>query len=346
MNPFSLTFGKEPSSFISQDYMVEEIVNGLTSSNPEFQVCMITGLRGSGKTVLMTKISAEIKERYNDWIVVELNPERDMLQALAAELSNRKELLQIFKDAKINLSLFGFGFEIDSEPPITDVAVALDRMLMQLTRKGKKVLITLDEAVSNQYVRVFTSQFQIYMRKNYNVYMMMTGLYENIYELQNEKTQTVLFRAPKFDMMPLNTKLVAKEYMRVFGISEEEANRMAAIVQGYPYAYQVLGYLCYKNNTSYENVLDELDAYLGQYVYEKIMSEVSKKDSAVIIALAKSKSGSVKEIRDNCQLKTEEFSVYRHRLIKKKIVKPTKYAYLEFNLPRFKQFVLQYASTL
>ena len=75
------------------------------------------------------------------WIVVELSPERDMLLALAADLSNRKELLQVFRDAKINLSVLGFGVEIDSEPPITDVVVALDRMLDQLSRKGKKVLV-------------------------------------------------------------------------------------------------------------------------------------------------------------------------------------------------------------
>lgn len=52
------------------------------------------------------------------WIIVNLNPERDLLRTLAAELSNRKELFELFRDAKINLSFLGFGLEIDGEPPI------------------------------------------------------------------------------------------------------------------------------------------------------------------------------------------------------------------------------------
>ena len=56
------------------------------------------------KTVLLTTVSNEFR-KMEDWIVVDLSPERDMLNALAAELSNRKELFQIFKDAKINLSI-------------------------------------------------------------------------------------------------------------------------------------------------------------------------------------------------------------------------------------------------
>lgn len=39
---------------------------------------MITGVRGSGKTVMMTNISSEIGKDEN-WITVELNPKRDLL---------------------------------------------------------------------------------------------------------------------------------------------------------------------------------------------------------------------------------------------------------------------------
>ena len=50
MNPFSLSFGKEPINAIRQDMQINEIVEGFTSENPAFQVCMITGVRGTGKT--------------------------------------------------------------------------------------------------------------------------------------------------------------------------------------------------------------------------------------------------------------------------------------------------------
>ena len=340
MNPFSLTFGKEPLNAIKQDKEINEIVDGFLSENPEFQVCMITGVRGSGKTVLMTEISNAIRKNDN-WIVVEISPERDMLNTLAAELSNHKELLQLFKDAKINLSFLGLGLEIDSEPPITDVVVALDRMLSQLTKKKKKVLVTLDEAVSNKYVKEFTSQIQIYIRKNYNIFMLMTGLYENIYNLQNEESLTFLYRAPKFEMKPLNSKLIAKEYKNVFGIDDDKASEMAKLVKGYPYAYQVLGYLCYKNNAGYEDVIEEFDVYLEEYVYEKIWSEMSDKDRLVIGAIASIDERKCSNIREKLNMEPSEFSVYRDRLLKKGLVTKPKYGYLDLTLPRFEKFIIE-----
>lgn len=47
------------------------------------------------------------------------------------------------------------------------------------------------------------------------------------------------------------TSLVAKEYKSVFEIKKEEATEMASLIKGYPYAYQVLGYLCYKRQAHY-----------------------------------------------------------------------------------------------
>ena len=60
MNPFSLTFGKEPISLIEREQQKNEVIEGFSGDNPEFQVCMITGVRGSGKTVLMTTIANEL----------------------------------------------------------------------------------------------------------------------------------------------------------------------------------------------------------------------------------------------------------------------------------------------
>ena len=75
-------------------------------SYPSQQIYMITGVRGSGKTVYMTELSQKIQAS-GDWITVELNPELDLLEGLAAKLSGETALAQMFKSAKINLSFFG-----------------------------------------------------------------------------------------------------------------------------------------------------------------------------------------------------------------------------------------------
>jgi len=341
-NPFSLSFGKEPVSYISRDYQSNEILDSFESDTPSYQVCMITGVRGAGKTVAMSAIANTLAAD-SRWIIVNLNPERDLLRTLTAELSNRKDLFEMFRDAKINLSYLGFGLEIDGEPPITDMVVALRRMLEKLTKSGRRILITIDEVSLNRQIREFTSQFQIFMRENLNVFLIMTGLYENIYELQNEKTLTFLFRAPKVELKPLSIPLIMQKYREVFEMSEDEALEMAKATMGYPFAFQVLGYLLWREGgkKSLENLLPQYDTYLEDYVYEKIWSELSRKDKEVVAAMCDAPSTKVETIRNRLKMSSNSFSTYRKRLTKKGIIQSPDYGWLSFTLPRFREFILR-----
>ena len=81
-NPFTLSFGKKPLQYISRLTETNQILESFCAEIPSNQIYMITGVRGSGKTVMMTNIASELRKR-EDWIVVELNPTRDLLQSLA-----------------------------------------------------------------------------------------------------------------------------------------------------------------------------------------------------------------------------------------------------------------------
>lgn len=339
-NPFTLTFGKEPASFISREKKTADILEVFLSEQPETQVLMLTGVRGSGKTVMLTSIANELRNE-KDWIVVDLNPELNMLQMLAAELSNYQGLSQMFKDAKINLSLFGIDLSIKDTPPITDVSIALDRMLSVLAKRKKKVLVTIDEATSTRNMREFVAQFQIYLRKNYNVFLLMTGLFENVNELQNEKSLTFLYRAPKVEMTPLSITLISKKYAEVFHLSGKDAMQMAKATNGYAYAFQLLGYLCFKYKKPYQEIIKEYDAGLEEYVYEKMWSELSPQDQMTIRAIALTGNGKVEKIREKADMSSSSFSVYRNRLIKKGLIRSEKYGYVEFTLPQFREFILR-----
>ena len=98
----------------------------------------------------------------------------------------------------------------------------IETLLDRLNKKGKKVLITIDEAVANENMRIFASQFQIFIRKNYPVFLIMTGLYENIYEIQNDPVLTFLLRAPKIILGPLGINQIKNEYQNIFQIDDEK----------------------------------------------------------------------------------------------------------------------------
>ena len=92
---------------------------------------MITGVRGSGKTVMMTNIAEEMR-RNTDWIVIELNPMRDLLVSLAAKIYSIPKMHARFLEARLDFSAFGLGVSIENASPVTDIENALERMLEQV----------------------------------------------------------------------------------------------------------------------------------------------------------------------------------------------------------------------
>ncbi len=67
-NPFVTTFGIEPENFIKRPVESEKIISEFLSSSPSNFVYIITGVRGSGKTVLLTSIANYFSNRKdNRW---------------------------------------------------------------------------------------------------------------------------------------------------------------------------------------------------------------------------------------------------------------------------------------
>ena len=179
-NPFTLAFGKKPLQYVSRIVQTDQIVEDYVADPVTNQIYMVTGVRGSGKTVMMTNIAGILSER-NDWIVVELNATRDLLQSLASKLYAVPKLHECFLKARLDFSAFGLGVTIENAAPVTDVEDMVAKMLDQIRKQGMRLLITIDEVVYSEQMKVFVSAFQIFMRQDYPIFLLMTGLYENIY---------------------------------------------------------------------------------------------------------------------------------------------------------------------
>ncbi len=338
-NPYSLVFGKEPVEHISRLAQFATVTGSFKGTTDDQQIYLVTGIRGSGKTVFMTDIQNELKKDPN-WIVAEINPEKDILTAIAAKLSSEDILASLFKNAKINLSFWGLGLEVGGVAPITDIEVALSKMLQTLKKHDKKLLITIDEVTTNQYVREFAAAYQILIRQNLPIYLLMTGLFENVRNLQNEKSLTFLYRAPRIDLEALNITSIAANYSKNLKIDRDTAMEMALCTKGYSFAFQVLGYLAWENYGNYTDVLTEYRQYLDEFVYDKIWSELSVKDKAVLKAIALTESGKVEEIREILAMDNNEFNPYRKRLIDRGLISGKERGYVRFILPMFGEYVI------
>ena len=339
MNPYSIMFGKEPIRNIRREKQLRQVTDDYTAPEPMIQVYMITGVRGSGKTVFLSDATAFFK-RQEDWIVVSISSDGDILDKIISALAAEKTLARVFQNASINLSFFGVGLEVSGAPKISNPEIALKKMLESLKRQNKRVLIAIDEIIKSKEMVTFASAFQLYIRDDLPVYLLMTGLSENIEELQNVKNLTFLYRAPKLVMEPLQIQQIQCDYKETLGIDSGAALEMARETKGYPYAFQLIGYFTWKNQCQYtEAVRKDWKARLYDYVYDIIWERLSQKDRFVAYGIAKAQNHRTAEAREILGLSKDEFNPYRKRLIKKGLVTGDSWGIVSFTLPYFDEFV-------
>ena len=341
-NPYCLTFGKEPYQLISRYVPFNEIIRIFTDEAPSQHIYMITGVRGSGKTVFMNSIAKELRED-KDWIIIELNSSGDLLEEMAQKLYYEPGMNKVFKESGISLSFSGIGVEFKKKDIMSaNAEIVVEKMLEKLNKKKKRVLITIDEAVNTKEMRLFASAFQIFVRKDLPLFLLMTGLYENINILQNEKNLTFLYRAPKIYLLPLNMGSMADIYEKTLKMTSEKALMLAKETKGYSFAFQVIGYFCFAYNGDYEKAKREIRQYLDDYVYEKIWAELPEKEKKIVTVIAVDKLNEVAEIKERLELKPNEFSVFRDRLIKKGIVDGRIRGRLEIALPFLDYYIREH----
>ena len=341
-NPFTITFGKTPGNYISRDIISNEIIECFSSYTPFTQTYILTGLRGMGKTVTMSSVANHFKNQ-TDWIVIDLNPSRDLLDSLGAKLY-RAIRSSSYEIDEINPSAFGFslGSIRKKEDPLFDIELLIDELLEEVRKKQKKVLITIDEVSNTAQIKSFALSFQGMLRNDYPVFLLMTGLYQNIADVQNDKILTFLYRAKKINLETLNLSLIKNSYRDIFHLSNDKAHEMAALTNGYPFAYQVLGYLVWTNpDKSLSELMNQYDSYLSSNVYEKLWQESSGQDKDFLIAMSKvpGKTKKASDIMNHSKMSTKTYSVYRDRLLKKGLITSVKYGEIRFTLPRFTEFI-------
>ncbi len=78
VNFFDLTFGKLSNIFLSIDNLISKICYDFSSEVSSSNLHVISGVRGSVKTVLLNKVHSMMSEE-TDGVTVKVNPDRDIL---------------------------------------------------------------------------------------------------------------------------------------------------------------------------------------------------------------------------------------------------------------------------
>ncbi|MBR6381978.1 MAG: ATP-binding protein [Lachnospiraceae bacterium] len=340
-NPYVISFGKMPKQYIDRTILLDELTETLNADPIENSAFILTGIRGSGKTVTLTDLEKRMRAE-DDWIIIGLKSNGEIVNDLLAELYSCAPFLTEFIDAELNLSGFGIGIKASGKPSIASADHALRVILKHLQKKKKRVLITIDEARKTEQMLTFIQSLQILIREDLPIFLVAAGLYEDIESLEDSEGLTFLTRAEKYEMKPLNLTLISKNYQNVLGVSRETAEAMAALTKGYAFAYQALGKYMWekKEKEITEEVLALFDEVLADKVYDKIWEELTPKDRWYLGYIATKETISAAELLELTKTKHNEWSVPRKRLKEKGIINTEIKGKVSLKLPRFEHYVL------
>ena len=350
-NPFTTTYSKIPASSYIPTEQVEEILQNFTYEQPSESVYKITGVRGSGKTVLLASVEQKMESeemKQNGWYVYRLSPARDMLRQLLSFLARDGIIKEKKKDRGANVSATilgtggGIGITSSADDLYTDVGVELDAALKNASAEGKKILIGVDEVSRTQEMIVFTQELGGWIRAGYPVYLVCTGLYENIEQLYNVKNLTFFRRATTVKTEPLSQLRMSEVYRKTLGTDTSVARQLAEMTKGYAYAFQKLGSLAFQEKTELhpEELAEDLRSELFAYAYEKIWEEMSTEDRALVSLLLDQEEYKKEEVVSRME-KPQNCLVYRDRLLRRGILK-SRQGYIGLALPYFADYIKEY----
>lgn len=351
-NPFTTTFSKMPEYTYISTEQTAEILENFSYGSPSESVYKITGVRGSGKTVILAKVEEALRTgqfHEEGWIVCDLNPTRDLLMQLAAILAKEGFGSENVKSRSVNVSATvlgtggGIGYASEKDDKFFDIGVELEEMIQKAAQANRKLFIGIDEVSKTTEMVIFASEFGKWIRAGYPVYLVCTGLYENIRDLCNVKNLTFFRRATTIQTAPLNMVRMSEMYKTKLDIVLDEAKTLAVLTKGYAYAFQELGVLYFKKKESetLDDVIPQLKSELFAYSYEKIWEEMSEGDRFLTKLLVDQEEYKRDEILTLMGCRANNYSMYRDRLLKKGILF-ARQGYISLALPYFADYVKEY----
>lgn len=341
-NPFSLTYGKTPKSIVERLSDASSVINDFTMDESPNMSYIITGLRGTGKTVLLRSLY-RFFENLDDWFVVDINPQAEILSSFSAKLFEAEHKHKLALDWSLSFNMPYVSLVISkNKEVISDQEIVAEKLIAEAKKKNKKILITIDEVSKTKSFKVFVNFYQAIIDKGYPIFLLMTGIRDNIDQLISDSAMTFLSRTPKIELGPLSMLAISRKYQETLNVDEKLATDLAKLTGGYAFAYQVLGYILFgsDNIKINQDLYKEYDDKLAESGYNTFWKELTANEKQLCIAIANSKDGSVDKIQQRSEMKISNFNNYRARLIRKEIVSPNGYGKLVFTLPRFKEYVL------
>ena len=351
-DPFTRTPGIAGKAYIDNG-VADDIISNLCNEESSKYVYKITGLRGSGKSVEYSKIIKTMKEQ-KGWLVYTLSASGDAVETLIAKLSMEKFINSKSETTSLNstTSVGGSALVLSGNETVSisktssdndhffSQEATLSKMMSEANKNKYKVLIGIDDIAKTPETVKLLSMIGAMLLEGIQVYLIVTGLSENIEDFSSEKNLSFFKRADSKEIKALNKYEISYMYEKLLGIDSAEARKIEALSQGYAYAYQVLGSLYFSKNPkdTLEDIIPEFEKIMFKDSYDLIWKSLTEAEKDLVRCICQTKNGKTEDIK-SLMKNPGAYTVYRERLLNKHLVDGETRGYLKIRLPRFDKFI-------
>lgn len=359
-SPFTPGYGRRPLVFGGHEEELDELTEVFrTLDFGENHSVLISGLRGAGKTSMLTMLQdAALAE---GWIVISDDASAGLMDRVME--TTIPSLLDTLEPAT-RTRLGGLGiWQINAQLQYVDrhrqAKPLLRRDLIALSEHigPKGILITIDEVSSGKTRLRELSRFALEvshaLQAGANVMIVFAGIKIDLDALLEQEHTTFLRRSRQLDfrrLTPTETRRVLEESIRIGGrqIEESALKQLIAVSQGYPYLVQLVGDYAWRNSPRAETI-DQGDAEIAhdkaiiavqQRVISRVYQDLSEKDREFVQAMATDHGRSkISDLVKRMDVSAQYVQVYKRRLIDTGYVKSDGHGYVAFSLPYLGEYV-------
>ncbi|GAB3694080.1 ATP-binding protein [Corynebacterium nasicanis] len=359
MNPFRPSFGITPAVVAGRDGVVANVGIALREGpGSPYRFTLISGARGTGKTVLLNLLEDEATTAH--WQVIRIPASRDMITELR-DVSLPHLLSNLGGSQRERTitggSIAGIGSlttEVKSQPPTESLRTRLREACTLLAAGDSGLLLTLDElqSASPDDLHLLSDALQDLVRDELPVALAVAGLPFEIAELLDLPGTTFLRRAMPIQLGTLPDSDVSETFQataRTGGrIFTDDALQLAvAACRGYAYLIQVIGSISWVfadedaiSEDSVRRALPQVRERIGIQVHQPALRGLPEREREYLEIMASTGAPTpTGDIAATMGIPTNQQTTYRRRLIERGLITPSGHGLVDFGLPYLGDFL-------
>lgn len=356
-NPFTPVFGKVPAVMAGRVGIIGDMIEAFEGNGSSPDLCSIfTGARGTGKTALLTYLGYRAQQA--GWIVADTVASEGMLDDLLQRARAASEHLidpkSKTKVKSIGIAQVGSIAWENTAPEEENWRTKVTKLLDELAKTGTGIVFTVDEVNAGlDEMTQLVSTYQLFVRENRKVALLMAGLPFHVSALLSGKTTSFLRRAARHELGSIPSYEV-KEAFRLTveeggkRVSSEALDAAASAIAGFPFMFQLVGYRSWNASRDAEEITTEsiekgieiAEEELASRVYDATLAELSKGDLEFLSAMNRDgKTTTRDEITQRTGRSSNWVSAYRRRLLEAGVLTEVRQGLYRFSLPGFGEYV-------